>query len=137
VGGSAVGGSAVGGSAVGGSAVGGSACTPCDCDGDGFQAPACAGKDCDDHDPNVHPTQGDWFSEPNSEIGFDFDCNGKSEPREPTPVSCTALACDMAAQGFFGTVPACGKTGEFGTCKKDTLGCVNDVRETNRRVLCH
>jgi len=48
----------------------GSPGVPCDADGDGYDAPACGGADCDDSDSSVHPgawdtnaVAGDWWAE--------------------------------------------------------------------------
>ncbi|MBK7585802.1 MAG: hypothetical protein IPI67_37150 [Myxococcales bacterium] len=77
------GGAASGGAASGGAASGGSAGTSagckvaCDCDDDGAKSESCAGTDCADDDPEVHPGQSAYMLTPskNPKIGFDFDCS--------------------------------------------------------------
>ena len=43
----------------------------CDLDGDGFEAEACGGDDCDDAAPEVHPRAGDVYGD-----DVDADCDG-------------------------------------------------------------
>ncbi len=44
---------------------------PCDEDGDGYPANSCAGDDCDDADPNVHPMSEDHYGD-----HVDSNCDG-------------------------------------------------------------
>ncbi len=119
-----------GDSAAGG---GGGVCkTPCDCDEDGVKSVACAGTDCADDDANVKPGQIIHFidASSNPSIGFDFDCSGAAEREHDTPVKCLGLAlvaCDTKTQGFLETLPPCGQSGDWGTCKKGTVACEKDV----------
>ncbi len=116
-------------------------CDPCDCDDDGYVAEACEGDDCDDDDGRVHPGQQKYFETASPTVGFDFDCSTKTE-RDPAlnvMLQCTGLsllACEQAAQGFLGAVPACGEAGDWGTCRANGLACEPDVYE-QRRMRCH
>lgn len=115
---------------------------PCDCDDDGVEAEGtCLGTDCDDHDDRVHPGQAGYFPEASASVGFDYDCSGMIErdPAVDVELSCTGLSlafCEEVDQGFVNGVPACGASGDWGTCKKSGLECVPDVH-AQQVVSCH
>lgn len=100
----------------------------CDCDGDGYlSVGACGGDDCDDHDPQVHPGQTDYHEEPaaNPAVGFDYDCSGTAEhDPEQAVVSCGLLDLLLCVdnEGFKGSAPPCGESGEWVRCKPNALG---------------
>lgn len=124
-----------GAAATGGGA--GACSAPCDCDGDGVEAKACGGADCDDGDDKVYLNEAVYFptASGNAAIGFDYDCNGRLD-RDPSLdkiADCsvfTALTCDTTVQGYFGSVPECGREGAWGTCKRGTVSCDPDSRGT-------
>ena len=129
-----------GGAGTGGGSGGSSGCDPCDCDDDGAQAQACAGSDCDDNDPKVFPGQLDWFDTPadNPAVGFDYDCSGSDDRRYTDAIDCRGLGlvgCDTAGQGFLGTLPPCGESGDWGTCVKNVT-CDPDV-VSQKTMQCH
>jgi hypothetical protein len=79
--------------------------------------------DCDDNNAQVHPYQTAYFTTALPDGGFDYDCNGASDP-DPTYACgdsmsgcnvCTATACSGGA-GYDGGVPACGGSGAFCYC---------------------
>ncbi len=137
-------GTSAGGSTSSSAGAGGS-CDPCDCDGDGAPSPDCneggaANADCDDTDPDAKPAQEGWFTEsnPNLELGFDYDCSTMLEREFPTAVSCSALALGscVVPDGFLSPLPACGDTGDWGSCKSNGLSCVPDKKGT-KVMGCH
>jgi hypothetical protein len=117
---------------------GGSGCLdPCDCDGDSDRAESCAGgADCDDRDPAVRSTQTDFFATPSLRLGFDYNCDGRSEPQHVL-IDCGLLGLSNCEQpeGYLGTLPPCGEPGRWGGCKWNLL-CGEDVRESARVLLC-
>jgi hypothetical protein len=103
---------------VGGSGGSGGA-LDCDQDDDGSFASseACGGNDCDDLDADVHPGQSSFFTEPNRDGGYDYDCNGVEEPEVSNALDCSLLSisnCD--AQGYTSPLPACGDPGAWIRC---------------------
>lgn len=92
--------------------------------------------DCDDTDPDVHPNQKKYFTEPRADGTFDYDCDG-DETKEYGALafrSCTVCirpraicsiglgysddACNQVPAAFFGiTPPQCGKPGTLFRCK--------------------
>jgi hypothetical protein len=97
-------------------------CTPwwVDQDGDGFagtqicycEAPANAEdfpEDCCDADPNAHPDQTKYYSEPvNWCGGYDYNCDGSDDAQYNS--SCVEPPCSA---GWFQPTPECGKTGNW------------------------
>ena len=97
-------------------------CTPwwVDQDGDGYagtliclcEAPANAEdypEDCCDADPNAHPDQNKYFSEPiNWCGGYDYNCDGSDESQYNS--SCVEPPCSA---GWFQPTPECGSTGNW------------------------
>ena len=84
---------------------------PLDADGDGYVSEGCAGNDCDDGDPAVHPgaTEGPW-GDPTCGDGADNDCNGFADGADPqcqappdpsivTPASVTETAVALPPSG--------------------------------------
>jgi hypothetical protein len=79
--------------------------------------------DCDDNNAQVHPYQATYFTAPLPDGGFDYDCNGSSDP-DPTYAcndglvgcqTCSAAAC-AGGPGYDAGVPACGASGAFCYC---------------------
>lgn len=100
----------------------------CDVDGDGHLAtgPACGGDDCCDDDPLTAPGQTAFFTTPNGCGGFDYDCNGASEP-EVGVAMCRLnfLSCD--GDGFSSPTP-CGAQADFVSCAFAGVLC-NETRK--------
>ncbi len=102
----------------------------------------CGGDDCDDHDPLVYPEEDIYYAaaSKNPAVGFDYDCSGVADrnPKLDVVVNCNSLALPCPSTiGFLGTVaPACGKPGDWGTCKPNGLVCANDVIEKDKVMTC-
>lgn len=113
---------------------------PCDCDGDGGIAESCGGDDCDDADPLVYKNEPTYYGSASLHRGFDYDCNNNLDvdPAVDKTKDCGLLNltnCDTVAQGFLsGVVPACGATGDWGTCVKG-LTC-GDHKLGTQQVTC-
>jgi hypothetical protein len=113
----------------------------CDCDSDEHDAQGtCGGDDCDDHDPDAHPGATAFHAEPNTVVGYDWDCNGMAE-RDPAlekAVDCAAIGLPCAAgTGFLAKVPPpCGGMGDWGTCKQSGISCVKDIVEAGKAMTC-
>lgn len=123
-----------GGAGTGG--VGG--CNPCDCDNDGALSEACAGDDCDDNNDEVFPGQVLFFDESSGSVGFDYNCDDRSEREFQTAVNCAGLAllgCESESEGFLGALPSCGTSAAWGGCRVDGLSCVDDQIDT-RLMRC-
>jgi hypothetical protein len=101
----------------------------CDADHDGYLSaslPGCGGSgagDCDDSNPEVHPTQDAFFSvpyvAPDGSSSFDYDCDAVEQPEQPDLVECSDTGkCRAKTEGFVGQVPACGASGSYAdTCQ--------------------
>jgi hypothetical protein len=118
-------------------------CTPTsyhqDTDGDKYGDPsrtvsACApppgyvtnGEDCDDQDRIAYPGQTAFQSAATQGTHtFDYNCDQVEEREHPLLASCTASGADCTGEGWLGTVPACGQSGTFATCFKQSgmSGC--------------
>jgi hypothetical protein len=120
-GGSTAGGTSSGGTTAGSGGDGSGDCAaPCDCDGDGQEAIACGGHDCDDDDANVFKGQTEYFAVPAKNGGFDYDCSGGPDREHTTTVACSGLLgvdCDNKLPGFLFSLPLCGETGQWGGCQ--------------------
>jgi hypothetical protein len=133
--------SAPGGANGGGSGTSGTTAM-CDADGDEHQAEAkCGGDDCDDSDPNVFAGQSEYFDERQKQVDYDYDCSGAPEQEQLEPVVCSGVsvgACPTTQLGFLQTLPPCGESGAWGTCKKtpplDT--CDQQVIDAVRLMRC-
>jgi hypothetical protein len=115
---------------------------PCDCDGDGHEAKGtCGGDDCDDLDARVFPHQSEYFTAPDRQGDFDYDCSGSAEvdPASNAHVDCSVpvLQCDTKSAGYVGPIPSCGQGADWGTCQSDTLHCSPEVTAHDRRMGCH
>lgn len=97
---------------------------PCDQDGDGHLAAggSCQGDDCCDTDPQAHPGQGNFFTQPDHCGSFDYDCDGKLTP-EYGAVSCTWYGFGCSGDGFQSPLPACGTAGTYQTCNLGLFTC--------------
>ncbi len=105
----------------------------CDCDKDLVPSnkPGCNGNDCDDDDANVFPGQTKFFGTESKNNGFDYNCDQKLET-EYKKLDCVAL-CDPKVDGYIGTAPQCGKSGDFGSC--DGVLCQPQVK-TQQVMRC-
>jgi len=111
-------------------------CTPwwVDQDGDGYagtqicycKAPANAEdypEDCCDADPNAHPNQTKYFSDPvNWCNGYDYNCDGSEESQYNS--SCVEAPCSA---GWFQPTPGCGVAGNW--CL-NCAGCGSCIGQT-------
>jgi len=88
---------------------------PCDCDNDGYQAEgdACAGNDCDDRDPLVHPNQGYVVEPPEPPNEGNWDCVDPIEKQYVYNLNCAALG--GSGEGFRDD-PACGAKADYYKC---------------------
>jgi hypothetical protein len=119
------------------------ACTSCqkkpffkDADYDGFGDPtikveSCEkpsghvpnGQDCNDNDYEAHPGQTDWFTEPSKGgYSFDYNCDGKEEPKHPDLGKCTYKNGTCSGDGWGNFVPDCGDWGFWADCQLSTFG---------------
>ena len=112
----------------------------CDVDGDGSLAKsaACGGDDCDDADEDAHPGQSDYFTSPRVSGGYDYDCDGKSEPEFSGELDCSALLSACEGEGFS-SPPACGGSGTWIRCESILLPILLCNPETvdTRQMPCH
>lgn len=99
-----------------------------DGDGDKYISAKCAGgNDCADGDPLANP-KGDFHSfpiqnAPSSTLPYDFNCDGKQEYELTTVIDCTIIPCNTTTMGWLAAAPACGGSGQYGTCKVGMLSC--------------
>jgi hypothetical protein len=84
-------------------------------------------QDCDDLDASAHPGQKVYFTQPTKGVGnFDYNCNKLEELQDSALASCVWKGNSCVGDGWSGTVPACGKPGQFVNCTKKqgrTTGC--------------
>ncbi len=66
----------------------GGSCIVCDADGDGALGAQCAGEDCDDGDPAVHPDARELCGD-----GLDNDCDGATDPEDLCAERCQGVEC--------------------------------------------
>jgi hypothetical protein len=89
----------------------------CCADADGDQVSSCAG-DCDDADPDVHPGQLGYFALPSKgTASFDYNCDKTAELELPSLEACARVGASCVGHGWQSTVPACGLSETFITCK--------------------
>jgi hypothetical protein len=151
LGGSAGGGGTAGagnsGGVAGGGGSAGTTCInpPCDCDNDGHDAEggSCGGDDCDDTDPEVFTGQTAWFTKPNKQRTFEYDCKNGPEKRYGI-VSCglgDILNCDKKAAGYYDGSAGCGEQVAFGKCQWDgsagLAGMCVESKLSDGPVECH
>ena len=104
----------------------------CCTDGDNDNA-SC--DDCDDSDANAFPGQTAYFAVARTSGGYDYNCDTKEDPEFPTIVACiieSGVTC--IGEGWVGTVPACGQTGQFATCLKVTGSCTSQPPTTKTQT---
>jgi hypothetical protein len=115
----------------------------CDADHDEHLAEGkCGGDDCDDTDADVFPGQIEYFEARRAQGDYDYDCSGGAEREQLAPVECSGVTvgpCPVTEMGFLATLPACGETGAWGTCKKTAPlnTCDQDVVDEERIMRCH
>ncbi|MFZ5784832.1 MAG: hypothetical protein ACOY3Y_00185 [Acidobacteriota bacterium] len=89
----------------------------CCADADGDQVSSCAG-DCDDSDPDVHPGQLGFFALPSKgTASFDYNCDKTAELELPSLEACSRVGATCVGHGWQSTLPACGQSETFITCK--------------------
>jgi len=77
--------------------------------------------DCNDKKKDVFPGQQKFFDK-EADGSYDYDCDKTEEPEFPAVVSCPPQGkCEGG--GWVGTIPACGKEGQFSNCVKITGNC--------------
>ena len=136
------GGTGAGGGATSTGGQNGGCPIPCDCDRDGYisEAGSCNGDDCDDNDDRVHPEQIEYFGErsDNVAVGFDFNCDGMhtQDPSLARVIGCLLTLCDMG-EGYIGSLPACGESGQWGQCVTPLATCQAMVLDPTRVMLCN
>lgn len=82
----------------------------CDLDGDGYDAVACGGTDCDDTNPNINPGM-----EPDCATGFDDNCSGTVD--DPGSLNATTWYVDRDGDGWgVDTEPT------HESCRRPTVG---------------
>jgi len=88
---------------------------PCDCDNDGYEGKAegCAGDDCDDRDPVIHPNQGYISEPPEPPNEGNWDCTDPIEKQYVYNLNCGALG--GTGEGFRDD-PACGAVADYYEC---------------------
>ena len=88
---------------------------PCDCDNDGYQAEgdACAGNDCDDRDPLVHPNQIYIADPPEPPNEGNWDCTDPIEKQYLFNLNCSLLG--GSGEGFRDD-PGCGAMSDYYRC---------------------
>jgi hypothetical protein len=82
--------------------------------------------DCDDGDADAHPGQAAFFDQPSQgSKSFDYNCDKLAEKEHPSLVSCSPSGAGCTGDGWVGGVPACGQTGSYATCFKQSgmSGC--------------
>jgi hypothetical protein len=108
----------------------GACCT--DPDADGYSV--CTG-DCNEGAPNVHPNQTQYFTTTTGGT-YDYDCDGQDEPQYSALVNCQPQPPGCTGEGWQGSVPACGTSGNWVTCKKQSSECVGEPPTTMTQA-CH
>ncbi|MFS8067192.1 MAG: hypothetical protein ACMG6S_12545 [Byssovorax sp.] len=112
----------------------------CDCDGDKVLAISCGtGTDCNDNDPLVFKGQTKFFQDKiaGSINDYDYDCSGKEEYEIKTALACgTGAICDTTTVGWKTSVPPCGVSAQFGTCKAGVLTCMESLQGSQPQK-CH
>ncbi len=87
--------------------------------------------DCYDENPEAHPGQTHYFAQHRGDGSYDYDCDGRSSPREEAlssgcresttlgiPTKCWADA------GWISQIPACGRQGKWlAKCEVEMLSC--------------
>jgi hypothetical protein len=103
---------------------------PCDCDGDGYTAATqqCDfdGGDCDDHDPDVHPNQTAWFTQPDKMGNYRYNCVNSVVYEYNKVIDCV-LSCDTTTPQWQNTVPGCGTTAPYYVCANG-IPCTNSLQ---------
>jgi hypothetical protein len=100
-----------------------SAPDPCDLDQDGHRSTSaeCAGDDCCDYDGRAFPGQNGFFESPDACGSFDFDCDGRSTPRDGV-VACKLGFFTCSGDGFK-QATACGDNSAFVSCNFAVVTC--------------
>lgn len=87
---------------------------PCDCDNDGYRAEGdCAGNDCDDRDPLVHPNQTYIAEPPEPPNEGNWDCTDPIEKQYVFNLNCSVLG--GSGEGFRDD-PGCGVVSDYYRC---------------------
>ena len=90
-------------------------------------------EDCNDGNASVHPGQKSFFTKPvPGSNNFDYNCDGKNEPRYPDKAKCKLKGnkCEGSGWGLF--VPGCGSTGMWLECVKHKNGCGEKIGARNQ-----
>jgi hypothetical protein len=99
-------------------------------------------KDCGDEDPQAYPNAAAFHASPingarnPNTSQYDFNCDGLEE-QETTTLNCSGLTCTDTTTVGFGTVVACGMTGQLGKCAAvAVLGCTFQPGSTMTTQRC-
>ena len=95
----------------------------CCTNGDADPSSDCAG-DCDDSDARVFPTQTAYFTTTNRSGDFDYDCDRAEQLEFPDLAVCFGGGSNCRGSGWLASVPACGQSAEFASCKRRRGLCV-------------
>ena len=119
-----------------------------DVDHDGFGDPAttafgcepppgyaAVGGDCNDVDPIVSPGQFEWFTDPTTAGGFDYNCDGIEEQRYLAIHHCSMFDCVDGEGWNEDAAPACGERGSWVSCSHVGMACV--YNPSTRTQECH
>jgi len=146
-GGGAVGGGSTttsdGGAGAGGSTSSSTSSAPgCDEDGDLHDSDSgnCGGDDCNDAVKAVHGGQTNFFDEPITPGGTDFDynCNGMIEATIATACAKVNGSCPTEFVDVGALPAACGQSGVVKSCGPLLTGCVaGGATAQNATVKCH
>jgi len=81
------------------------------------------GADCNDQNSSVRPGQKTFFNKPvPGTKGFDYNCDGKSEPRYPQKAKCKKQGSKCVGSGWGIFIPQCGQMGMWLECVKHDHG---------------
>jgi hypothetical protein len=71
--------------------------------------------DCHDQNDDVHPDQSECFDNPDSVVGFDYDCDGTETECLTQSAQCVTgpSGCAPNRNGWTSGVPHCGQAGTF------------------------
>jgi hypothetical protein len=93
------------------------------------------GGDCDDLDVSAHPNQKAFFTFVTAGVGdFDYDCNKQEEQQYPSKGNCAWKGNNCVGDGWSGVIPACGQSGQFVDCEKQSGGGTSCAQTVTKKV---
>jgi hypothetical protein len=90
--------------------------TECQCTPGTVAAQSSADVDCDDSDPNAHPGQTNYFTQPRKSGGYDYDCDGFESVEWDYPIDTGCSVDDCEAVFWVHQEPDCGAQGTVHSC---------------------